>query len=91
MFFKWIKQHLRIKAFFGTTENAVKTQIWIAISVYVLIAIVKKRLNLSASLFELLQILSLTVFERVSVIQLLTRCEPVNQLTTPQNQLNLFK
>jgi hypothetical protein len=91
LFFKWIKQHLRIKAFFGTTENAVKTQIWIAISVYVLIAIVKKRLNLSASLFELLQILSLTVFERVSVIQLLTRCEPVNQLTTPQNQLNLFK
>ena len=91
LFFKWIKQHLRIKAFFGTTENAVKTQIWIAISVYVLIAIVKKRLNLSASLFELLQILSITVFERVSVIQLLTRCQPVNQLTTPQNQLNLFK
>ena len=91
LFFKWIKQHLRIKAFFGTTENAVKTQIWIAISVYVLIAIVKKRLNLSASLFELLQILSITVFERVSVIQLLTQCQPVNQLTTPQNQLNLFK
>jgi hypothetical protein len=91
LFFKWIKQHLRIKAFFGTTENAVKTQIWIAISVYVLIAIVKKRLDLSASLFELLQILSLTVFERVSVIQLLTQCQPVNQLTTPQNQLNLFK
>jgi DDE family transposase/uncharacterized protein DUF4372 len=91
LFFKWIKQHLRIKAFFGTTENAVKTQIWIAISVYVLIAIVKKRLNLSASLFELLQIFSLTVFERVSIIQLLTQCQPVNQLTTPQNQLNLFK
>jgi hypothetical protein len=91
LFFKWIKQHLRIKAFFGTTENAVKTQIWIAISVYVLIAIVKKRLDLSASLFELLQILSLTVFERVSVIQLLTQSQPVNQLTTPQNQLNLFK
>ncbi|HEY0722756.1 MAG TPA: IS4 family transposase [Pyrinomonadaceae bacterium] len=91
LFFKWIKQHLRIKAFFGTTENAVKTQIWIAISVYVLIAIVKKRLNLSASLFELLQIFSLTLFERVSIIQLLTQCQPVNQLTTPQNQLNLFK
>jgi len=91
LFFKWIKQHLRIKAFFGTTENAVKTQIWIAISVYVLIAIVKKRLDLSASLFELLQILSITVFERVSVIQLLTQCQPVNQLTTPQNQLILFK
>ena len=91
LFFKWIKQHLRIKAFFGTTENAVKTQIWIAISVYVLIAIVKKRLNLSATLFELLQIFSLTVFERVSIIQLLTQCQPVNRLTTPQNQLNLFK
>ena len=91
LFFKWIKQHLRIKAFFGTTENAVNTQIWIAISVYVLIAIVKKRLNLSASLFELLQIFSLTLFERVSIIQLLTQCQPVNQLTTPQNQLNLFK
>ena len=71
LFFKWIKQHLRIKAFFGTTENAVKTQIWIAISVYVLVAIIKKRLNLSASLYELLQILSLTVFERVPLIQLL--------------------
>ena len=91
LFFKWIKQHLRIKAFFGTTENAVKTQIWIAISVYVLIAIVKKRLNLSATLFELLQILSLTVFERVPLIQLLTRCTPVDQSANSQNQLNLFK
>jgi len=70
LFFKWIKQHLRIKAFFGTTENAVKTQIWIAISVYVLVAIIKKRLNLSASLYELLQILSLTLFERIPLIQL---------------------
>ena len=67
--FKWIKQHLRIKAFFGTTENAVKTQIWIAISVYVLVAIIKKRLNLSATLYQLLQILSLTLFERVPLIQ----------------------
>jgi IS4 transposase len=91
LFFKWIKQHLRIKAFFGTTENAVKTQIWIAISVYVLIAIVKKRLNLSATLFELLQILSLTAFERVPLIQLLTRCTPVDQSANSQNQLNLFK
>lgn len=91
LFFKWIKQHLRIKAFFGTTENAVKTQIWIAVSVYVLIAIVKKRLNVSASLYELLQILSLTVFERVPLIQLLTRSAPANDSVNPQNQLNLFK
>jgi Domain of unknown function (DUF4372)/Transposase DDE domain len=90
LFFKWIKQHLRIKAFFGTTENAVKTQIWIAVSVYVLIAIVKKRLNLSATLYELLQILSLTVFERVPLIQLFTRFEPMNDLSSQQNQLNLF-
>ena len=60
--FKWVKQHLRIKIFFGTSENAVKTQIWIAVSVYVLVAIVKKRLNLSASLYEMLQILSLTTY-----------------------------
>lgn len=90
LFFKWIKQHLRIKAFFGTTENAVKTQIWIAVSVYVLIAIVKKRLNLSASLYELLQILSLTVFERVSLFQLFIRPEPMDDFTSYQNQLNLF-
>ena len=72
LFFKWIKQHLRIKAFFGTTENAVKSQIWIAISVYVLVAIVRKRLKLSASLYEILQILSLTMFERTPLDQLLT-------------------
>ena len=65
LFFKWIKQHLRIKAFYGESENAVKTQIWIAISVYVLVAIVKKRLGLTASLYEILQILSLTMFERM--------------------------
>jgi hypothetical protein len=91
LFFKWIKQHLRIKAFFGTTENAVKTQIWIAVSVYVLIAIVKKRLNLSASLYELLQILSLTLFERAPLVQLLTRGDPTNESVNHQNQLNLFK
>ena len=91
LFFKWIKQHLRIKAFYGTTENAVKTQIWIAISVYVLIAIVRKRLNVSASLYELLQILSLTVFERVPLIQLFTQHDPVHDYINPQNQLNLFK
>jgi IS4 transposase len=88
LFFKWIKQHLRIKAFFGTTENAVKTQIRIAVSVYVLVAIVKKRLQLSASLYEILQILSLTMFERMQIDQLLSLqpilvAEPIlgNQLT----------
>jgi hypothetical protein len=91
LFFKWIKQHLRIKAFFGTTENAVKTQIWIAVSVYVLIAIVRKRLNVSVSLYELLQILSLTVFERVPLIQLFTQYDPAHDSINPQNQLNLFK
>ena len=71
LFFKWIKQHLRIKAFFGTNENAVKTQIWIAISVYVLVAIVKKRLGVAASLYTILQILSLTLFEKTPLDQLL--------------------
>ena len=75
LFFKWIKQHLRIKAFYGTSENAVKTQLWIAVSVYVLIAIIKKRLNLQASLYELLQILSLTMFERTPLSQLLELSE----------------
>ena len=86
LFFKWIKQHLRIKAFFGITENAVKTQIWIAISVYVLVAIVKKRLNLSASLYELLQILSLTLFERSSANSLTCRsrfCNRAYQFSKP--------
>jgi len=73
LFFKWIKQHLRIKAFFGTSENAVKTQIWIAISVYVLVAVVKKRLHIEASLYEMLQILSLTTFEKISINQLLAK------------------
>src|SRR6202040_518336 len=71
LFFKWIKQHLRIKAFYGTSENAVKTQIWIAVSVYVLVAIIKKRLKLSVTLYEILQILSLTMFERMPLDQLL--------------------
>src|SRR6202022_4628656 len=76
LFFKWIKQHLRIKAFYGTSENAVKSQIWIAVSVYVLVAIVKKRLRLSASLYEILQILSLTMFERMPLDQLLAQAVP---------------
>ncbi|MGH7624582.1 MAG: IS4 family transposase [Gemmatimonadaceae bacterium] len=90
LFFKWIKQHLRIKTFFGTSENAVKTQIWIAISTYVLVAIVKKRLALSASLYEMLQILSLTMFEQTPLPQLLTLAEPKRITATSANQLILF-
>jgi hypothetical protein len=90
LFFKWIKQHLRIKRFYGTTENAVKTQIWIAISVYVLVAIVKKRLKIGASLYTILQILSLTLFEKTPLDQLVKNTEL--QMHTPENdnQLNLF-
>lgn len=91
LFFKWIKQHLRIKAFFGTSENAVKTQIWIAVSVYVLVAIVKKRLNLSASLYEMLQILSLTMFERIPLDQLLMKTGADENDGIAVNQLNLFE
>jgi len=91
LFFKWIKQHLRIKAFFGTSENAVKTQVWIAVSVYVLVAIVKKRLALSASLYEILQILSLTMFERIPLDQLLLLSEAQLMSTDSINQLNLFE
>ena len=90
LFFKWIKQHLRIKVFFGTSENAVKTQIWIAVSVYVLVAIVKKRLNLSASLYEMLQILSLTMFERMPLNQLLANINAGDSVEVFANQLNLF-
>jgi transposase len=90
LFFKWIKQHLRIKVFYGTTENAVKTQIWIAASVYVLVAIIKKRLNLSASLYEILQILSLTMFERIPLDQLLSKIITEEIKTVSPNQLNLF-
>jgi hypothetical protein len=91
LFFKWIKQHLRIKAFYGTSENAVKSQIWIAISVYVLVAIVKKRLKLSASLYEILQILSLTMFERTPLDQLLASSAPDSIIVASVNQLNLFE
>jgi hypothetical protein len=90
LFFKWIKQHLRIKAFFGTTENAVKAQIWIAVSVYVLVAIVKKRLQLSASLYEILQILSLSMFERMPIDQLLSLQPGVVAEPASANQLTLF-
>ena len=90
LFFKWVKQHLRIKVFFGTSENAVKTQIWIAVSVYVLVAIVKKRLNLPASLYEMLQILSLTMFERIPLYQLLSNISVDDLQRLSTNQLNLF-
>jgi hypothetical protein len=90
LFFKWIKQHLRIKSFFGTSENAVKTQIWIAVSVYVLVAIIRKRHRCEASLYTILQILSLTLFERTPMNQLLTNCEPDMNNIISHNQLNLF-
>lgn len=91
LFFKWIKQHLRIKSFFGTSENAVKTQVWIAVSVYVLVAIMRKRLRLEASLYETLQILSLTMFETTPLRQLLTP-NPLNTISLDTStQLNLFE
>ncbi|MFA6201921.1 MAG: IS4 family transposase [Gallionella sp.] len=90
LFFKWIKQHLRIKKFYGTTENAVKTQIWIAISVYVLVAIVKKRLKTEATLYTILQILSLTLFEKTPLDQLLTNIDMQIDTSKNDNQLNLF-
>ena len=90
LFFKWIKQHLRIKAFFGTSENAVKTQIWIAVSVYVLVAIVRKRLGLEASLYQILQILSVTLFEKTPILRALQASDFENDLGDSGNQLNLF-
>ena len=90
LFFKWIKQHLRIKAFYGTSENAVKTQIWIAVSVYVLVAIVRKRLELDASLYQILQILSLTLFEKVPILQALESSDSQEHLPVDSNQLILF-
>ena len=90
LFFKWIKQHLRIKAFYGTSENAVKTQIWIAISVYVLVAIIKRQLNLEQSLYTILQIISVTLFEKIPLLQALTDTEVQEENTIINNQLNLF-
>ena len=90
LFFRWIKQHLRIKSFFGTSENAVKTQIWIAVSVYVLVAIVRKRLGLQASLYQILQILSVTLFEKVPILQALDASDFQNDLLEDRNQLILF-
>lgn len=90
IFFKWVKQHLRIKSFFGTTENAVKTQIWIAISVYVLVAIIKKRLKINVSLYTILQVLSLTVFEKMSLLQIFTENDYKTISRPHAKQLNLF-
>ena len=90
LFFKWIKQHLRIKKFYGNSENAVKSQIWIAVSVYVLVAIIKKRLNLDASLYTLLQILSVTLFEKMPLQQAFVASNYKNPVGATGNQLNLF-
>ena len=88
--FRWIKQHLRIKHFLGTSENAVKTQVWIAVATYVLIAIVRKRLKLELSLHSMLQILSVTPFETIPLFQLLTDNVPNAETNCNDNQLNLF-
>ena len=90
LFFKWIKQHLRIKAFYGTSENAVKTQIWIAVSVYVLVAIVRKRLELDASLYQILQIFSVTLFEKMPILQVFQDGVSQSDLFADSNQLILF-
>jgi hypothetical protein len=90
LFFRWIKQHLRIKAFYGTSENAVKTQIWIAISIYVLVAIVKKHLNLDRSLYSILQILSLSLLEKIPISQALSGIDDIENKDEFCNQLNLF-
>ena len=90
LFFKWIKQHLRIKNFYGTSENAVKTQIWIAVSTYVLVAIIRKRLGVDASLYKILQILSLSHFEKVPILLPLQAIDSQEELPEDGNQLILF-
>ena len=90
LFFKWIKQHLRIKAFYGTSENAVKTQIWIAVSAYVLVAIVRKRLAVEASLYQILQVFSLTLFEKTPILRALQKIDCRDDLPSQANQLILF-
>lgn len=87
---EWIKQHLRIKAFYGTSQNAVKTQIWIAVSVYVLVAIVRKRLGLDSTLYEILQILSISLFEKEPILQVLQARDSQFGLLHSSNQLILF-
>ena len=90
LFFKWIKQHLRIKAFYGTSENAVKTQLWISVCVYLLVAILKKRMILSYSMNTILQILSLTLFEKTPILQVFDRQNYTNGLDAVSNQLELL-
>jgi len=90
IFFKWIKQHLRIKKFFGTSQNAVKTQVWIAVSIYILVAIMKKRLKIDLTLYTILQILSITLFEKMPILQALTADDYKNKITSGHIQLNLF-
>jgi IS4 transposase len=90
LFFKWIKQHLRIKRFYGTSENAVKTQIWIAVSVYVLVAIVRKRLNVEASLYTLMQVFSVTIFEKLAIRTALLPGAYNSESDIENKQLNLF-
>jgi hypothetical protein len=91
LFFRWIKMHLRIKSFYGTSENAVKTQIWIAISVYVLVAIIKKKLKIELSLYTILQILSISIFEKMPILQALTETDYKTKITSGPMQLNLFR
>ena len=90
LFFKWIKQNLRIKTFYGTSENAVKAQIWIAVSVYLLVAIMKKRLKIEASLYKILQVLSVTIFERMPLLQVLTKKQHTIETWSHCKQLLLF-
>jgi hypothetical protein len=90
LFFRWIKQHLRIKAFYGTSENAVKTQVWVALAIYVLVAIVKKQLGLDLSLYKILQILSVTVFEKTPILEGFSNFSDEFPDTEPRIQLSLF-
>ena len=90
LFFKWIKQHLRIKAFYGASENAVRSQIWTAVSVYLLVAIVKKEMKLTASLYQILQVASVTIFERVPILQALQLQDSQENSGSFSNQLSLF-
>jgi hypothetical protein len=90
LFFKWIKQHLRIKSFFGTSENAVKSQVWIAVSVYVIVAIIKKRLKITTSLYTILQVLSLTIFEKMPLFLIVAKNDYKSKTNVPSNQLRLF-
>ena len=91
LFFKWIKQHLRIKSFYGTSQNAVKAQIWIAVSVYLLVAIAKKRLGIELSLYTILQILSVSILEKTPLVELFSQSDYTNRQPPSPNQLLLFE